>query len=338
MKKLKAAVATILLVILAAPSLAASPKAYPCLTSTDAKNCLVGIALKALASEKSAEARLDGFASLLSALVKSGIRRDDAFAIAIDDASAPLISRWSLAVARKTYAFQFSIANAQVDDLDRIEAMGEYLRSRQDGLERLAVASTSCETRENLPALTVSKWGGVLDRLCRIDPSDAEVLEKEIPGLSAIAPPLFDAYNRNEKALRQSLPASLNILSGYETLLAESKSATERSAMRGILAVGHLFNASALVTSGYQEGAVKELEISLSHLRKSPAIAQAPEFKLFFAQASWIYAKAGIRDKAMNSVRESIRNVDQKKVGSCGHEASAIATAIETLRILDVAH
>ena len=336
MRSMKTATTTALLLLFASSTFAASSKATPCLNVPDAKGCLAGVAMTALASEKSAESRTDGYASLLSSLVKAGVRRDDVFAAAINSETAPLLSRWSLAVARKAYAQRFSVAEASEDDPGRIEAVADHLRNRPDGLERLFVAFTACEAKEDMSPAALAEWDGVLDRLCRIKAADSDALDKMIPGLSAMVAPVIDAYNRDEHALRQSLLQSLNTLSGYHALLAESASAKERENLRGILAFGHLLTATALATAGYREGAFKALETSLGHLRKAPSMAT--EFQMFFSQASWIYAKAGRRDEASRAIKESMAKVDRKRSGSGGDRATDIAIAIETLSLLETTH
>jgi len=51
---------------------------------------------------------------------------------------------------------------------------------------------------EGESAVEVAKWEGVLDRLCRLDETDVDALDSGIPGLSALAAPVVDAYNHDE--------------------------------------------------------------------------------------------------------------------------------------------
>ena len=324
-----------MLTLVAPSALAALPKASPCLSSPDAKDCLAGVAAAVLAFEKSPESRIDGYASLISSMAKAGVRRDDIFSAATDDGAAPIYSRWSLTVARRTYALRFGIDDAAVESPQRIEALADLLRGHRDGLERLKVTWAACEAREGESPAAVAKWEGTLDRLCRLDGSDADAIEKGLPGLSALAAPVVDAYNRDDAALQRSIAASLDVLAEYEKVLDRKMSVAEREAIRGMLAIGHLFNATALATSGHGAEAAKAIGISLGQIAKAPTIRNAPEFQMALTQASWIYAKAGMRDESMRAVRESLARGDSGKIGSGGDRATAIATAIETLRVLE---
>lgn len=332
---MKTAMIALLLAVAACSTFAADHSASACLAAADSKDCLAGVALAALAKDKSAESRVDGYASLLSSLAKAGVRRDDVFAAGTDDESAPVYSRWSLAVARRTYALRFETGDAGIDDPGRIEAMAILLRGGRDGLERLMVIWSACEAREGASPLALAKWDGVLDRLCRMDGADADALEKGFPGMSAMAAPVVDAYNRDDQALRRSLAASLDTLSRYESALSGKMSGKDREGIHGILVIGHLFNASALATAGYRQASAKAVEVCLGHLRKAPTIGKIPEFHMVETLASWIYAKAGMRDEAMKAVRESLAKADRMRNGSGGDKATTIATAIETLRVLE---
>jgi hypothetical protein len=332
---MKSAMIALLLAISAGSTFAADRSASSCLAAAGAKECLAGVALAALAKDKSAESRVDGYASLLSSLAKAGVQRDDVFAAGTDDESAPIDSRWSLAVARRTYALRFDTGDAGVDDPARIEAMATLLRGRRDGLERLMVIWAGCEAREGGSLSALEKWDGVLDRLCRMDGSDAEALEKDFPGMSAMAAPVVDAYNRDDQALRRSLVASLDTLSRYESALSGKMSGKDREGIHGILGIGHLLNATALATAGYQQASAKAVDVCLGHLRKAPTIGKILEFHTVETLASWIYAKAGMRDEAMKAVRESLSKADRIRNGSGGGKATTIATAIETLRVLE---
>lgn len=327
---------TALLMILAVSSaLAAGPKALPCLSVPDAKDCLASVAKATLASEKSPESRAEGYSSLVSSLAKAGVRRDDIFSAATDDGTAPVYPRWSLAVARRTYALHFGIGDAFVNSPQRIEALADLLRVRGDGLERLMIAWAACEAREGEAPAVLAKWEGLLDRLCRLDDSDTDALEKEFPGLSALAAPVIDAYNRDNDALGRSIAVSLGVLTEYEKALDRNIPAAEREAILGVLAIGHLFNATALATSGHGGEAAKAIGKSLRYIAKVPTIRKTPEFQMALTQASWIYAKAGMRDESLRAVRESLARGDSGKIGSGGDRATALATVIETLWVLE---
>lgn len=327
---------TIALVIslVTSTALAAGPKAVPCLSAQDAKDCLAGVAIAALATEKSPELRLDGAASLLTSLAKAGVRRGDLLSVARDDEAAPIYSRWSLAVARRTYALRHGIDSEGLDSPQRIEALAELLRERRDGMERLMLALTACEAREGEAPDVIAKWDGSLDRMCGIDASDSEAMEKGLPGLSALGATVVDAYNRDDVSLRRSMAASLGVLSEYEKALDRKIPATEREAIQGVLAIGHLLNATALAISGHGAGAAKATEISLGHLAKAPTLGRATEFRMALTQVSWIYAKAGMREEAFAALRNALARVDRRGI-SGGDRAIAIATSIETLRILE---
>ena len=329
---------TIALVLTLATStaFAAGPKAVPCLSAPDARDCLAGVAIAALATENSPESRVDGTASLLSSLAKAGVRRDDLFSAAKGDEAAPIYSRWSLAVARRTYALRHGIDSAALESPQRIEAMAELLRGRLDGVERLMLAVFACEAREGEAPDAIAKWEGTLDRLCRIDASDSDAIEKGLPGLSALGATVVDAYNRDEASLRRSLAASLGALSEYEKALDRKMPSTEREAIRGMLALGHLFNATALAISGHGAASAKAIEISLRHLAKAPTLGRSQEFQMALTLASWIYAKAGMRDEALAALRKSLARVDGRGV-SGGDRATAIGISIETLRTLESA-
>lgn len=328
-------IAAFFLTFTASTVFAAGPLATSCLKAPDTKECLVSVAMAAMATEKSAESRSDGHASLLSSLARAGVRRDDAYATAIDDESAPIRSRWSLAVARRTYALRFGLAGEDIAELIRIEAIATHLRGRSDGFDRLTVIWSACDAREDMPPTVLEKWDGILDRLCQMDDSDADALERGFPGLAAISAPIVDAFNRNEPALRRSLAISLDTLSQYEVALSGKMLAREREEIHGLLTIGHLLNAMALATTGRGAIASKAIETSLHHLRKAPSVAKAPEFQMVEMLASWIYAKAGMHDKAMQAIRKSLTMIDRMREGTAGVKARAIATAIETLRVLE---
>ena len=132
---MRSATTALLMILAVSSALAAGPKASSCLSVPDAKDCLAGLAKATLASEKSPESRADGYASLVSSMAKAGVRRDDIFSAATDDGAAPNYSRWSLAVARRTYALHFGIGDSSVDSPQRIEALADLLRGRRDGME-----------------------------------------------------------------------------------------------------------------------------------------------------------------------------------------------------------
>jgi tetratricopeptide (TPR) repeat protein len=186
-----------------------------------------------------------------------------------------------------------------------------------------------------MPPTVLEKWDGILDRLCQMDDSDADAIERGFPGLAAMSAPMADAYNRDEPALRRSLAISLATLSRYEAALSGKMLAQEREGIHGLLAIGHLLNAMALATTGRGAMASTAMETSLHHLRKAPSVANAPEFQMFEALASWIYAKAGMHDKAMKAIRKSLTGIDRMRKRTGGDKATTIATAIETLRVLE---
>ena len=317
---------------------AATPLASACLSYPNATECLADVAAAAVATEKSAELRIDGYASLVSSMTKAGVRRDDLFAKAVDDETAPVFSRWSLAVARKTYALHFEIDSIDVDRPQKIEALADLLKRRRDGFDRLAVILAACEAREGESQDTVAKWSGVLDRLCTIDELDSESLEKEWLGFSVLVMPMVDAYNRHGDALRNSLAASLSVLGEYEKSLSRKMHAREREGIHGVLAIGHLFNAIALATYGHQSGAAKAMAISLGHLSKMPKLRKAREFEMLMTYAPWIYAKAGMRDEATKGVKGLLVRLDQAKNMSGEEKLSVLAMAIETLHVLEARH
>lgn len=334
---MRLAITTLLMILTASSALAAGPKASTCLTVPDAKDCLAGVAKATLASEKSPESMADGFAALVSSLAKTGVRRDDIFLAATDDGAAPVFARWSLALARRTYALHFGIGDSSVESLQRIEVLADLLRGRSDGLERLMVAWAACEAREGETPAVLAKWEGMLDRLCRLDDSDTDALEKGFSGLSALAAPIMDAYNRDNDGLRRSIAVSLGVLAEYEKALDRKMPTAQREAILGALAIGHLFNAIALATSGHRSEAAKAIGISLWYIAKAPTIRKTTEFQMALTQASWVYAKAGMRAESLQAVRESLTRVDNGEIGSGGDMATALATAIETLWVLESA-
>lgn len=324
----------LLLTLATSTAFASGPNAASCLSAPDAKECLASIAVAALAADKSPESRVDGMASLLFSLAKTGVRRDNLFSTANNEETAPIYSRWFLAVARRTYAMRYDIESATLDSPQRIEALAELLRRHRDGLDRLLIIVNACEAREGEPPDAVAKWAGTLDRLCRIAATDSDAMEKGLPGLSAFAATLVDSYNRDEPALRRSIAASLDVLSGYEKALNRKIPPTRREAVQFILAIGNLFNATALAISGHGEEAGKAIGISLENLAQAPTLGNAPELQIALTQASWIYAKAGMRKEALSALRKSLARIDRRSV-SGGDRATAIGVAIETLRILE---
>ena len=325
---------SLVLTLATSTAFATGPKAIPCLSAPDAKDCLAGVAIAALATEKSPESRVDSTASLLSSLAKAGVRRDDLFSAAKDDETAPISSRWLLAVARRTYALRHGIDSAALESPQRIEALAELLRGRSDGLERLILAWDACEAREGETPDAIAKWEGTLDRLCRIDVSESGAMERGLPKLSSLGASVVDAYNRDEDSLRRSIAASLGALSEYEKALDLKIPPTEREVIQSTLAIGYMLNATALAISGHGAASTKAIEISLGHLAKAQALGRASEFHLVLSQASWIYAKAGMRDEALAALRKSLARVDGRGM-SGGDSATAIGISIETLCTLE---
>ncbi|MEY5098102.1 MAG: hypothetical protein RJA36_821 [Pseudomonadota bacterium] len=324
----------ILLTLATSTAFAAGPKATPCLSAKDVKGCLAGVAIATVTTEKSPEARADGTASLLTSLAKAGVRRDELLSAASDEEAAPSYSRWTLALARRTYALRYGIDSAAQDSPQRIEAQAELLRGQRDGLQRLMLAWAACEAREVAASGTIAKWDGTLDRLCRVDAVDSASMEKDFPGLSVLAAAVVDAYNHDEASLGRSIAASRGVLSEYDKALNRKISTTERVAIQGILVVGNMLNATALAISNRGSEAAKAIEISIGHLAKAPSLGSAPEFQMTLAQASWIYAKAGMREKALATLRKTLARVDGGSV-SGGERASVIGIVIETLRTLE---
>jgi hypothetical protein len=117
----------LLLTLATSNAFAADPKAIHCLSAPNVKECLAGVAIAGLTTERSLESRLDGTASLISSMAKAGVRRDDIFSAAKDDETAPIYSRWSLAVARRTYALRYGIESAALESPERIEAMDQLI-------------------------------------------------------------------------------------------------------------------------------------------------------------------------------------------------------------------
>lgn len=329
-------VTSLVLALATSSAIAAAGPAFSCLSGVDPKDCLTGVAIAALTFEKSAESRVDGYAALLSSLARAGVQRDDALEAATDDAAAPIYSRWALAVSRRTYVLRFEKDSLGADEPARIEALAGLLRKRRDGMERLILIFSACGAREDAPKAALAKWDGVLDRLCQMDDSDLEAIERDIPGLSGMVAPVVDAFNRDEQALRRSITTSLDVLSHYETMLDGKMSVKAREGVQGLLAVGHLSNAMALTTSGHHQSSVRAVELSLGHLNKAKSFAKAPEFQFLTTLTSWIYAKAGLRNEAMKVLRDSLAKTDGMRKGSGGDKATAIAVAIETLHVLEL--
>ncbi len=309
--------------------------ASSCLSTVDPKGCLAGVAVTALASERSVESRVDGYATLLSSLARAGVQHDGALVAAIDDTDAPIYSRWSLAVSRRAYALRFEKNIDGTDEPSRIESLADLLRKRRDGLERLTLIWWACEAREDAPKAVLAKWDGVLDRLCKLDAHDAKALDRELPDLSIMAAPLVDAFNRDEQALRRSIVTSAAVLTGYEARLSQKMSFKAREGVQGLLVIGHLLNAVALATSGHHEWSVREAELSFAYLGRTKFFAKAPEFQFVTSLVAWIYAKAGLRSKAIKALHDSLARVDGLRNASGGARAPVYAVAIETLRLLE---
>lgn len=241
-------------------------------------------------------------------------------------------------MTRTGYALRFLDKETELESLEKLEAIASLLRSRVDGFERLQIIDSACETREGIPAITLVKWDGLLDRLCRIEPSDMEAMEKEFPGLSMMASPMVDAYNKDSKALENSLSVSFEVLAQYEALLQGEITQKEREAMRGALFLGHFMNAIALVTANQVASANKALGIAMGHLAKAPSLKKTPEFAAFIAYESWIKAKIGHREDAIKSLHKTLNRVDRMHKDPSSEKVRAIATSIETLDILNFEH
>jgi hypothetical protein len=326
---------SLLLSLATSSAIAAGGPAFLCLSTIDPKECLAGVAVKALSSEKSAESRIDGYASLLSSLARAGVQHDGALVAANDDTEAPIYSRWTLAVSRRAYELRFGKDTHGIAESDRIEALAGLLRKRRDGLERLMLILSACEAREDAPKSALAKWNGALDRMCQMDDADAEALDRGFSGLAIMAAPLVDASNRDVESLHRSIEASAAVLSRYEATLNQKMSVKAREGVQGLLAIGHLLNSLALSTTGHQELAVRAIELSLSHLSKAKSLAPASEFQSLATLSSWVYAKAGLRSEAMKRVRDSLIKADGLPKGSGGDKVAVIAVAIETLRLLE---
>lgn len=306
-----------------------------CLSTADPKNCLADAAVAALATDKDAVSRIDGAAALITTLAKSNLRRDDILAIAKDDETAPISSRWTLAVSRNTYAFRFGLPSESQDHPARINSLGKYLRSRTDGMDRFGVIIAACEALDRESKQAQEKWNGALDGFCSMAPSDADAMEREFPGLSVISEPLVDAYQNDRAALGKSLDSSIALLDRYQQMLNSKMPAKEREFIHGMIFLGHIFNAWALATANQGVPAVKATEIALDNLRKTPSADQAKEFQLVKSMTSWIYAKAGMRDEAMRMIKASLDKIDKKKNVSGGDIAAVLAMVIETLQELE---
>lgn len=337
--KIKIVLASVI-ALASAPIYSADQSATACLYSADSSKCLADKAFKLLSAEKNAAFRVNGYTSLISALTKAGLRRDDIFTASDsgDLESASMTERWSLSIARRGYAMRFLDAETGLESLEKLEAIASLLRSRVDGFERLQIIDSACETREGIPANTLVKWEGLLDRLCRIDPSDMEAMEKEFPGLSMMASPMVDAYNKDSKSLGNSLSVSFEVLAQYETLLQGKTTQKEREAMRGALFLGHFMNAIALATANQGASANKALDTAMGHLAKAPSLVKSPEFASFIAYESWIKAKTGHREDAIKSVHKTLNRVDRMHKVPASEKVLAIATSIETLDILNSEH
>jgi hypothetical protein len=324
----------VLLMLAACPVLAAGPKAVACLSDKDAVGCFTAVAAAALVQERSAESRLEGYADLLSTMAKIGVRKDDIFFAASDDDSAPVYSRWTLALARKTYSFQFGIEDKSGDSPQRIEMLGNFLRRRSDGLERLFIVWNACEARESVSPEALARWEGTLDRLCKLDESDIQAIESMSPDFSSVAALFIHAYNRNEEALRR-LNANVDIIfAGYEKALRRKMPAAERKAILGALAYGHFMRAAALAIAGNGSGSVRAIEMALDYFKRSPDPGKAIGGELILATTSLVYGKAGLRDKSMKTLKKAAARIDRAKNMHGGDKALALSGLAETLSVL----
>jgi hypothetical protein len=324
----------LLLGLFSSIAFAAGPKPVSCLSSADVKGCLADFAIAALAKERSAELRVDGTESLLSSFAKAGLRRDDLLIAAKDEVDAPIYSRWSLAVARRTYALHHGIDSDLAESPQHIEFLGGLLRKRGDGLDRLWLIWDACEAREGEAPEAIAKWNGTLDRLCTIDRFDVEALEKSLPGISDSALALVAAYNRDEITLKRSMSASLDTLSKLGTALNRKMSPSERAAFQVVMGLGHMFNATALAIHGNGGESTLAIEEALRQLSTVPAFARTSALPLAYAQATWIYAKAYMREKSLASIRKLLFRLDGPRVSSAD-KATAIGVAIEALQLLE---
>lgn len=309
--------------------------ATTCLKASDPSECLVAVATMRLKNEKSSEKRLDGYASLITSLAKSDIRKDELLNQAIDDESAPAKSRWSLMLARKVYATRFNISNADIETHQKIETLANSLRAKYEGIDRMMIIWDACEAREVEKIEAIETWGGALDRLCKLDESDIDSIDKEIPGMSAITMPMIDAYNRDGEALRESIQRSLSVIDGYQKLVNKTRSRTDKEALRGMIAMGHWFNAIALATSGSDSASTKAIDIALAQLSEASIGKKSIESQLMVANASWIYAKAGEQEKSKKAIRNALQNLDKAREGSASDRAAVISMVIEALHELN---
>ena len=110
-----------------------------------------------------------------------------------------------------------------------------------------------------------------------MDGSDADALENEIYGLSAMTAPIVAAYNDDEQALRITIAISIDMLDRYEQSLSKRMTAQEREGIRGILFFGYMLNAMALRRTTEQGKAASEAaKIALDNFRKAPSAAKNP--------------------------------------------------------------
>ncbi len=305
--------------------------ATACLKASDPSECLVAVATMRLKNEKSSEERLNGYASLITSLAKSDIRKDDLLNQAIDDESAPAKSRWSLMLARRVYATRFNISNADIETPQKIETLANSLRAKYDGIDRMMIVWDACEAREGEKIEAINAWGGALDRLCKLDESDIDSLEKEVPGMSAITMPMIDAYNRDGEALRESIQRSASVINRYQNFVNKTRSRTDKEAFRGMIAMGHWFNAIALATIGSDTASTKAIDIALAQLSEASIGKKSIESQLMVANASWIYAKAGEQEKSKQAIGNALQNLDKARDGSVSDRAAVIGMVIEAL-------
>jgi hypothetical protein len=309
----------------------ASTRSIDCLTESEPKSCFADLAFSAISKETNPSRSAEGFASLLNALSRANIKREDVFNASrlADSRKVDDYSRWALAMSRKNYMTRFhkdevgSVSNIE------LERSANLLRRQKKANKSMEVITAACDIRDGMPDDSQLMWSGLLDRLCNVDASDIAALDKTKPSFSLLFVPLVNAYNHDINTFQKSITASFYALDLFEEGLKNKKmSLSDRDAIYSLLYFGHLLNASALALLDIKEPSVNAANVALEYLSKSPAITKNPTLQSSAIQVSWIYAKAG-RDsdarKLMNQVLTDLHKASNADL------ANAYAMCIEAL-------
>lgn len=324
-------------ILLLLASAAASPvlagDALNCLSSSRVLDCLTDKAMVLAQREQSQALKAEAYETMLTTLAKIGVENKKVFEASsvVNTDGVPILARWQLEVARRAYATRFSIDENSLKSVAELDALVESIRERAQGFERFSIISTACEARELTPPDRMPQWDGLLDRQCYLHPADANAVDQELPGLSALSAPLINAYNRDKRRFADSLVISNSVLEQFQNLLHTKLSRDGKEAISGLVSIGYLMRASGFVLLDEHDEAKQAIQLAKKYLSRSQKAHVLPGIESIQAYLSWAMAKSGMSKAALLEVRAILRKVDSAPRLADGEKAVTLAICIETL-------